>query len=566
MSDGFASQYDEIVSKIPISRWISIGAGALIVYFLASAFLYGINRNYHHIVPEAIEYQNVNLAIALTESVYNLDEGHISHRKVYDTLRENGIAYFARFLEPLGVTFPENVSNPVLINNALTKASTLPPLDRPVKITHVEEIKPIEPNDVGMSEFYKVSFRIFGIRVQSFYLMYFLIFGSSVFLFYLRFFKFPVFASLLSLAVGLHFCMFVYLWEILPPEQRFGVGTPYAPRFISILGILPALHIAVEIFRQPKFSLVAVACFLVQLSLLVWLLTMRGTVLWQVLWVALIIACLALPFVGRCLVLKYADPLKMKLSLARFIRLPVFLFAIGVVGYSAYYTSSLNPLYRFSDEFLPAHMVWHSVYAGLEQHPEWTAKFGEAHTKNGVQQTGDNVPFIAAENFLKSNYDLDSSYYQSSVYLFRYRTLERVIKEAYFEFVRNNPEFVLELQFIYKPRAFLAALKANVTSTFPNIPAVAWGGIVLSLGLLLLSAARQRLEDLGDVRALLVVLPFGAAMSLAPFFATFASNSIIGDSFYMIILCAGALLCLLPVLLLHNAVRFYKSRWGLYSV
>ena len=203
-------------------------------------------------------------------------------------------------------------------------------------------------------------------------------------------------------------------------------------------------------------------------------------------------------------------------------------------------------------------MVWHSVYAGLEQHPEWVEQFGEAHSKNGKRMSGDGVPIIAAENYLKEKYNIDEQYYISPIFGLKYRTTERIIKEVYWNFVKENPRYVLELQFIYKPLGFYRAVKSNFLKTYAKVPVSAYLGLFLSALIILLSSLYYRKESGRDIYALSFLIPLGMAISFAPIFVTFAAHGIIGDQFYMIILAVPCLLMLAPSLL-YSAFRHWKE-------
>ncbi len=532
----------------------SMGLGFLSVLFFLIAFFYGINKGFQNWVTEGIEYQNVNIASAITEFAYGLDLGGMAHRQVYDTLRKGGVAFYKQFLDPIGVKFPANLNNAALLNRAFQSAASIEKLspDRTV----YKGVKPVEPVDLGMAQYYEFSFRIFGLKVQSFYYFYCLILVSSIFFFFIRHFGDQFYCSILTLLAALHLFMFIYCAEFLPPEHQWGVGTVYSSRFIAILCIIPALHLVIDILKNPKFHLVHLISFSFQAVLLLWLVTVRGSVLWAQLWVYAAIFVVALSVAGTRIFRQFWDSEALLRSVYKLISWPIITFLFVTAGFSAYANVSTNPFYRFSYESLTHHMIWHSVYAGLGQHPDWHEKYGQYYKRNGHLFTGDGMPLFAAEKLLETKYGIEPDYIKSDLWGNRYRATERIIKEAYIQFIKDDPRFFLELIFIHRPVILYQAIKHNLERVLKNLPVYFYLCFFVSYLSLLTILYRFWLTVRQDMFLMLGILFVGVGGALAPVLSTFAVQLAINDQIFMLILFGSTLSLLIPLLIFE----FLRSR------
>src|SRR5207344_2208913 len=86
-------------------------------------------------------------------------------------------------LVPLGVQFPSNLRDPRLINSAIEKAARFKWPFNPD-----EAVRGSGGDDLGFVDYVRLSFLMFGHKIQSLYYTYFVIFGISaaVFLYAFR--------------------------------------------------------------------------------------------------------------------------------------------------------------------------------------------------------------------------------------------------------------------------------------------------------------------------------------------------------------------------------------------
>jgi hypothetical protein len=379
---------------------------ALVLAF--ASYSYGKRHHFDHWVPEAIEYENVKVAAALSEMVYGFKRGYVAHTQVYDALRKGGMTIDANYLKAIGRTFPENLSDVTLLNKALEDASRLGQLRDARKI--ITDIKPVEPIDLGTVDFYRLSFEIFGLRVQSFFKMYYLLYLASIALFVLGWWRRLEAMTVMLTIVAWHMFAQAFLVGGVPPEQVFGVATPYSYRFVTVLGIVSAFHIVLALLCPPRSSVASVIALIGQVAILFFVSTMRRSALWEVLWGAsiliglsgLVIACRWKVFANRLGSESLPDRLRHALSW------PAMTFAIVFALLTVAHSSRVDKAYHFSDEWIPYHMVWHSMFVGLSLHPKW----GELYAKRfanekGELQSGDALGVAGADEWLKRNYGLN---------------------------------------------------------------------------------------------------------------------------------------------------------------
>jgi hypothetical protein len=524
------------LSEFSSSRLVvwSIACSIASVLIALSGFGYGVHHRFQHWMTEAIEYQNVKLGAAITEHVYGLSLGRTSHQQVWRALQEGGFTIHKEFLDRLGTKFPDNLSNANILNNGLKRAATLEKLREPREL--VKDIKPVEPDDLGMADYYQLAFKLFGLKIQSFFKLYYLIYFISLFVFLACYWRRLEATAALLLVVGGHFFILAFLVGGVPKESLFGVATPYNQRFVSVLGVISALHLALMLLWPPRRSAMNVAALVLQTAILFFVFTLRRSALWELLWVV----ALPIAYLGIGALWKLAASRRWLVSgpPPEAMRQGLTWAAVGFVGcayvFSLINDSRNNAVYRFSDEFLTEHMVWTSTYLGLSMHPDWTQRFGKYLIgPNGIA-TGDEIPFVAADKWLRENYGLEVKYIISDVWGVRYRTLERIMKEALVDFVRRNRRYTLELQLYYKPRIYFSHFirwNRSLIDTWPWWGLLAFASTVGLFGYACVLLGRANLAALYQITALLIC---GAALAALPAMLIFPSHSTMGDQVLML--------------------------------
>jgi hypothetical protein len=486
-------------------------------------------------VPEVIEYENVKVAAALSQVAYGFRPSYVAPTQVYEALRRGGMTILPEYLELIGKTFPANLSDAELLNTALRDASQLGKLEQGNQImTH---IKPVEPIDLGMVDFYAYAFRLFGIKIQSFYSFYYLLHFATIALFALAYWRNAAAMAGMLAIVGCHLFAQAFLVGGVPPEHVFGVATPYSYRFVTVLGVLSAFHIALALLWPPRPGVASVIALVGQTVLLFFVWTMRRSALWEVFWVGSILAgLLGLILLWRFgLLRRWSAAPDLPLLVRRLLSWPAIAFVSLFIVLGTIQNARIDPAYRFSDEWLSHHMVWHSLFVGLSAHPRWNARFGKTYSdKDGELQLGDALPIAAAEKWLQSRYGISADYIRSPIYGYKYRTLERVLQDAFVDFVKQNPRFILELQLVHKPRLAAKNYVAWNVRTFMAQPAWVLGLLLAGFLLFMAACAAAGWTNRGQLLAIGWLLAMGAALAVLPAVLVFPSYSTMADQAMML--------------------------------
>jgi len=517
------------------ARPLSLCCGIMALALGLLSFTFGWSNGFQNWMPAPIEIENVKIAAALSDLVYGEKKGYIADVRVYDVLHRNGFTLLPDLLKPLGEKLPHNLSNAALLNQGLARAARLGPLPDPKVI--IQEQRPVEVSDLGSIDFYKMAFSLFGFAVQSFYKFYYLIYFASVLLFVIAYWRRLEAMALLVVFVGLHLFAQAWLADLDRSIDYQGVGTPYTQAFASVLGMLAALHIALATWRPPRASVAAVAALLGQAAILCFVSTVRASALWEVLWPLTIAAgFLALAAVhyfdlpGRIRLLRRLPASEPPVEWLRLgLSWPAMALVAAFVLTGAIQNARMNPIYRFSDEFLPTHMFWHSVFVGLSLHPQWEKRYGSKLPFEPAQiHNGDALPMVAAAKWLDDDYGIAKSYLISPIFGMKYRTTERIIREVYLDFIKHHLRFALQLHLIYKPKVLIDDFVTWNLTAWRAWPA--WGLIPLALTLGLLGGAAVVMgRTMAETRFLVAIPLVGGSWTIATAIVIFSSYGNMSD-------------------------------------
>lgn len=456
-----------------LSRWVCLACALMATLLALQSLRYAHSHGFDRWMPEVIEYENVKVAAALARIAYKLDYSFAAPTRVHEALRQGGLTIEAKYLGPLGLSYPDNLSSVEQLNKALKAAASIPDLGDPRKV--VSELKPVEPNDLGGVDFYWLAFRIFGIEIQSFLKLYYLIHFATIGLFVLAYRDRPAAMACLVIAAAGHMYVQYFLVGGFPPGAGFGVATPYNQRFFSVVAIIPALHVGLALLAPDRPSWAGVATLAGQTILLAFVYTVRNSALWGVLWIVYIpLGLAALMVLWRFR--RFASDAWMAEIFRRILNWPTLLFALVFAGYVAHFNGRVDPIYHVGDEFMTKHMFWHSVFVGLEMHPGFHDKFRDRilDPATGEPAGGDALPLRALENWLDREYGIPATYLVSPIWGYRYKTTERGIREIYLEMLRENPRFALGIHLIHKPQRLLDHYRLYNRRAFATMPRSGW--------------------------------------------------------------------------------------------
>lgn len=522
-------------------------SSATALAFVWLAYSFGIAHRFHQVMPDAIESHNVSLATAITEYFHGIHGGYVAHAKVLAALREHGMSYFPSFLEPLGKKHPDVLWEPETMNDAIRSAVEVRDLS-PMSLGDGSMV-PMIAEDLGLSDFYKISFSLFGPLIKGFFDTYYVLFLVSLIAFGITYFRYPVAMAAAVLLCATHYLLMNYVVLFGVSLQELSqLATVHNRRFISALGVLPAFYLLLWVLLRPRLSGIRIAASIAQVVLLLFVMTMRASIVYAVAALGFLFAAL---LIRR---MKQASSGCGFVAARLFLRLPALLIIVGFAALSIYRASSVNRLYYDLEEYIPHHLVWHSAYYGLAYHPEWQERFGAAHG----DASGDDVPIRGAALYLSKNFGLDGSYLIVGPGRgTKWRIHERILRGAYFEFIRDNPLFMLELDAWFKPIIFLDLYAQTMLRIFVFLPA--WKialGLLVMIGVFGLSIRGAR-DWLKGTIATGVALGCATLASIAPVIFAYPAYHAMGDQIWWINMFIGFVAL---SLIAHTGCKVLRAR------
>ena len=166
--------------------------------------------------------------------------------------------------------FPDNLRDPALINAAIDKAVRFEWPFNPE-----EAIRGSGGDDLGFVDYVRLSFLVFGHKIQSLYYTYFLIFGVSAAVFLWTFRSRPALLMLLLITSAAQTILFVS--NIFASHN---LGSISDPRFLSILAVVPGLHLGCLLLDRSPPSITNVASAIVHSIILVFAFWIRASTIW----------------------------------------------------------------------------------------------------------------------------------------------------------------------------------------------------------------------------------------------------------------------------------------------
>lgn len=489
-------------------RWLAIG---IICVALFASFRIGLVRGLSDSIGQA-SWGRVLFAVgaAITEMKHG-GYGYTTSNVVETVLIYAGLVSDSEILAKLGTKFPDNLKNAPLMNAAIDKAVHFKwPFDPN------EQVRGSAGDDLGFVDYTRLSFYLFGFRISSLYFTYFVIFGISVSAFVHAFRDRPNRLALIvviSVAHGL-----VFASGLMNPEK---LGAVADPRFLSVLAVVPGLHLCCLMLDEPTPSPKNAALAVLQSVILIFAFWIRASAIW-VIFATILLA----------VVLSIHELRSHKFKLLR-------LWSIGILAsiwalQALYVSIVLHPVYKKGE--IAHHVLWHSVFYPLQFHPKWNERYAAKYDN----ATFDVLPQTAAIKYLLRNppIDPDSVYLTADRKYLRVSAAETYIRKAFFEFLLNDPKFVLEALFIYNPIRMTRILTGLLNSTRPNfvLPYLAIGSAFLIMAGFLTAIDVEWRRFRGGV--LLVTAAF--FVSLLPILPTAPDYATMGDQYFMLLVMLGS--------------------------
>lgn len=387
----------------------------LILGILTSTFMQAKEKGMHQTLPEAVSRHVNSLGIAISELRYGL-RGYQGYRRVLNTLSDNGITKDTAVLSNYDKTFEAVLKDPNILNRAIGKAVSVADAASEGKYYLFRE-------DKGLVDYYKLAFRVFGYKIESFFCLYFLFLILSISMFFIVFYKRLDLLYLLLLFICGHFII-----AAATPMVGIELQTVHNPRFLPVLAVLPSIHLGLMVLGMHRFSKKVFICALVQAAILIFVIHIRTSTVYQVMFLGLLFLLASLWFwVKNRHIGKYV--------FNRIHFWPLVIVFIGIFLLKAHLVINLQYPYTPATE---KHYFWYTVYLGLAAHPESMSKYGI--------EFSDSVVHNVVRKYLSEKYGTVVAYDSGLV--------EAVLKEEFFKIFKADPRFVIE-SYLYKFSLFV---------------------------------------------------------------------------------------------------------------
>lgn len=320
----------------------------LLLLIMVQTFSVAIKDKMHQRIPESLDHYAEAISIVISHVKFNLN-GYTGYRNIYDTLIANGFGW-------------DNHENPIVLNEAIQKA-------KEVSVPGSEYLL-FSVNDTGFSDYIRMAFKFFGYAIESFLYLYFLFLFIQVAVFFIEFRRNDLAVAGLVLFLLSHYIIV---------NGVFGAGynlwTVHNNRFLSVLGILPLMHICLLAFFQKPLRFSTFFGASVQILIFVFILHCRSSAFWML---------GPLFLIGIMWAVKRLKPsvsqnlCKGKLSILADMNVkswPVII-ALGAVFLSVAVKPYILNREYYGEKNIANHIFWYPIYVGLAINPEIRKIYG----------------------------------------------------------------------------------------------------------------------------------------------------------------------------------------------
>src|SRR5262249_8402799 len=266
---------------------------------------------------------------------------------------------------------------------------------RDVWTINANDIRGFGADDIGIVDYTRIAFWLFGHHVRAFYYLFFIIFGSTVAVALVERRRDPAgqLVIVVVMAVIYALCFYSPVFD----NEPAGLGTLTNPRFLSLLAAVPGVHILLLLAESARLAPERLAAVAYQSVVIFFAVNVRSTAAW-------IPAGLALAALAGAMwtwLLLRGLAFAPRLAAATRPQWPS-LVALAVVAAGSFAVAhSLNDVYR-REGWLRHHAFWHSVYYSFQFHPLYASPDHEFFAMHDYQ-TGDFMPFAGIVHYLKQH-------------------------------------------------------------------------------------------------------------------------------------------------------------------
>lgn len=509
------------------------GLALLLILAVLMTWMHGLSAPWRDHLPGPMSRHRDAIAVAITYAQYGAWEGYASYHSVNRVLREGGLSTQAADLAPLGAThYFDTMTDPDRLQAALDRATSL--------ADPGAEGMFFMQDERGMALFFLAAFVLFGITISSWMTLYLCLVTGAVALFGVTFRRHTALLSVLLAMVLSHHAVML----ILPEKPPLDISLIHGNRFLGILGLIPALHLAcLLVMRTPlRAGTLLAAC--AQMLLLLAVVNARTSAAYEV---------GAILLTGTSVWAWWGlRRLRGPPALPRPMVWPLAVVAAGVALLALHHQTGLNQGFAQAQQ---GRVFWHNLLTAIHNNPERTTRFAippsmpvyddQVGYRLFQQEIADRG--VSPEVYLRGD---PNWIYRTSApeYDFIWNRYDRVLRDVVLRTVENHTDYVLRSLFYHQPRSALVEITQPHFLKWPTLLAPAT--VILLLCGALLSG---RGEGLGKVVPVLGVFTLCA---VGPMLVAAVVSLRVVEVFFLLV--AGGYL--VPSLQVAGAFRLARAR------
>jgi hypothetical protein len=522
---------------------------ALLIF--GATFRAGIDRGMDQMVSvDGYGRALAAVAAVMTEQRFH-QGGYALSQCIHQELERRGLTANQQVLKQVGSSFPQNLRAHFLdklLEDMSRDLAKLPDSCGLVGRLSGDRLVGIGSDDLGYVDFAKLAFYLFGLHIRAFYYLFFLIYALSLILALIERHENPMSQIILLSAAGLIYVSCYYA-DFLQTSR--GSSSITDPRFMPVLAFIPGVHLLLMLVhnRPPNWWRIVIVIF--QSTVIFFSIHIRAT---AIIW---IFPPLLAALVVFLLSLKRAigTPAGSRLAAYRGLiaQWPAIVLLVVVFGGLRLAAWSVHPVYR-SGGWLSAHEIWFPIYYSLQFHPEFAKKYGAYHDS----KVGDEMPVAAALVYLKEHPEEDKPDLFISGRSLKSSAMERLIRLAFFEFLRRDPWFVFETVVSVKGKMIWNAIVDESVAEWKRANWRARLLLFVAIALVGGMAARHAVE-LEGLSRLTTAVTIGAAASLSIPLLTLVFVQMMAEEIMAIQMSLVLLLSLAVAYLLRATARYWPA-------
>jgi len=429
-----------------------------------------------------------------------------------------------------GVRYPDNLRDARLLQSALVQARTIDlPSPRSANAEgDYTDLIGFSGEDIGLGTYDDLAFRFFGVNVPALTYLYFVILTASLVLYGIGHWRsVGAMAAVVAVTLALYAVICANFLNLLVSSAIYhGPGIDAKdPRFLGTLAAIPLLHMIV-MWTRPRYRLgpLDYAVVALQAAIFSFALQIRSPVIWAVLALSVFWSTAGVLALRRGRSMRSLWDWRQSRSAL----LPAVVLAVLLSG-QLLAAVTLHPVYRAQGD-VPRHMFWQGLLSSLQLEPEWDKKYGAS--VNGA--TDDAMPAQVARIAIMKLPPEERQQYLNRDGSTKRIALEKFTRLAFFDILRNDPEFVAHTFFIDKPARAWRSEQQFFGGLFSGLPM--WNALVPAAAVLFLVVlVVWHADALATLLPTAGVLPFFIIVAWLPNWLVLLNPMVMIDNFVWIV-------------------------------